>query len=395
MGSVVFENVTKMYRNGTVAVRRFDLEIQDGQFFVFLGPSGCGKTTLLRIVAGLERVTEGRIIIAGRDVTEKSPKDRDIAMVFQNYALYPHMTVYENIAFGVQARRLPKGEIDQRVRRAASVLEIAHLLKKKPRVLSGGQQQRVAMGRALIREPAAFLLDEPMSSIDARLRVQMRGELGRLQKELGVTTLYVTHDQTEALTLGDRVGLMRDGVLQQVATPAGLYNNPDNLFAAGFIGSPPMNLAEATVEEAGGDLFIRFSGQRIRVHGSAGAYRPGLRAFAWRQVVVGVRPKSLEDALSPGAPDDMRLRVVVERRETIGPDVYLFFRIDAPLLLAEDPREAAGPEPLDKVLPFARPNVWAARVGSSGARAGDAVELAVRPEKLYLFDPRTGAVIEE
>ena len=239
MGSVVFENVTKMYKNGTVAVRGFNLAIDNGEFFVFLGPSGCGKTTLLRVVAGLEHVTEGRIIIAGWDVTEKSPKDRDVAMVFQNYALYPHMTVYENIAFGVQARRLQKGEVDRRVRRAASILEVEHLLKKKPRVLSGGQQQRVAMGRALIREPEAFLLDEPMSSLDARLRLQMRGEIARLQKELEVTTLYVTHDQTEAMTLGDRVGLMRDGVLQQVAKPADLYSNPDSLSPPGSSGRRP------------------------------------------------------------------------------------------------------------------------------------------------------------
>ena len=393
MGTVVFENVTKMYRNGTVAVRLFNLEIEHGQFFVFLGPSGCGKTTLLRLVAGLEHVTEGRIIIGGRDVTEKSPKDRDVAMVFQNYALYPHMTVYENIAFGVQARRFPKREVDQKVRRAAGVLEIEHLLKKKPRVLSGGQQQRVAMGRAIIREPAAFLLDEPMSSLDARLRLQMRGEIARLQKELGVTTLYVTHDQTEAMTLGDRVGLMRDGVLQQVGKPADLYGNPKNLFTAGFIGTPSMNLAEATVEEAAGELFIRFSGHRIRVHGSAGAYRPGLRTFAWRQVVVGVRPESLEDAAMLGADSGMSLRLVIERRETIGPDVYLFFTIDSPLLLAEDPREVSLPDHLEETLPFERANVWAARVGSSEAAVGDTVELAVRPENLYLFDPRTGAVI--
>ena len=393
MGSVVFENVTKMFRSGTVAVLNFTLEVEHGQFFVFLGPSGCGKSTLLRLVAGLERVTEGRILIAGRDVTEESPKSRDVAMVFQNYALYPHMTVYDNIAFGIQAKRLKKGEIDRRVRRAAQVLEVEHLLKKRPRVLSGGQQQRVAMGRALIREPEAFLLDEPMSSLDARLRLQMRGEIARLQKELGVTTLYVTHDQTEAMTLGDRVGLMRDGVLQQVGKPAELYSRPDNLFAAGFIGSPPMNLTEATVEEAGGELFIRFSGHRIRVHGADGAYRPGLSRHAWRQVVVGVRPENLEDAATLGAPEETRLRLRVHRRETIGPDVYLFFTIDAPLLLAEDPREAAIVEPLERSWPVERPNVWTARMGSTQASAGDTVELAVRPKNLLLFDPRTGELI--
>ena len=391
MGSVVFDDVSKVFRNGTVAIRSLNLEVDQGQFFVFLGPSGCGKTTLLRTVAGLEHVTQGRIIIGGEDVTETSPKQRDIAMVFQDFALYPHMSVYDNIAFGIQTRKLGKAEIERRVRHAATMLELEHLLKKKPRALSGGQQQRVAMGRAIVREPKAFLMDEPLSNLDARFRAQVRGEIARIQREVGVTTLYVTHDQTEAMTLGDRVGVLRDGVLQQVASPDELYRDPENLFVAGFVGSPPMNLAEATVEEADDGLFIRLGRHRIRADGSTGA---GLRRYAWRQVVMGVRPEDLDDAAALGAPLDARLRVVVARRETIGPDVFLHFTVDAPLLLAEDPREAAT-QPTDNTWPAERANVWTARVTSSAAQTGDCVELAVRPNRLYLFDPRTGDVIRD
>jgi multiple sugar transport system ATP-binding protein len=390
MGSVVLDNVTKVYRGGTVAVRSLSLAIEPGQFFVLLGPSGCGKTTMLRIVAGLEYPTEGLVFIDGEDVTEKSPKDRDVAMVFQQYSLYPHMTVQENIAFGLQSRRLKKTEVEGRVKRVASVLEVDGLLRKKPRALSGGQQQRVAMGRALVREPAAFLLDEPLSNLDARLRLQMRAEIARIQKDIGITTIYVTHDQTEAMTLGDQVGVLRDGSLQQVASPAQLYRGPRNLFVAGFVGSPPMNLAEATVEEADGELYLRFSGQRIRMERSlAGA----LREYAWRQVVVGVRPEDLDDAAAQGTPPDARLHLVVERRETIGADVYLYFRVNAPLLLAEDPRESSGPDGRDGSWAAERANVWMARTGSTGGQEGETVELGARPGRLYLFDPRTGASI--
>ena len=393
MGSVLLDDVWKVYRNGTQAIRALTLEIEHGELFVLLGPSGCGKTTLLRAVAGLEGLTAGRILIAGRDVTDMAPKERDIAMVFQDHTLYPHMTVYANIAFGIQSRRLKKTEVDRRVRRVASLLELDPLLKRKPRALSGGQRQRVAMGRAMVREPEAFLLDEPLSSLDVRLRAEMRGEIALLQRELEVTTLYVTHDQTEAMTLGDRVGVLRDGVLQQVATPSDLYRRPGNLFVAGFVGSPPMNLAEATLEEAGDDLFVRFSGHRIRVSGSDAIHRPRLRDYAWRQVVVGVRPEDLGAAAPLGAADDLRLVVNVKRREVIGPDVYLHFSVDAPLLLAEDPREAGTEGSGQEPWPAERANVWLARLNATGAREGDAVELAVRPDRLYLIDPRTGAVI--
>jgi multiple sugar transport system ATP-binding protein len=391
-GGVILDDVTKIFRDGTVAVRSITLEVDPGQFFVFLGPSGCGKTTLLRTVAGLEEATYGRIFIGGRDVTETSPKDRDVAMVFQNYALYPHMTVYDNLAFSVQMRRLKKKEIDRRVRRAAQILELEEQLRKRPRALSGGQQQRVAMGRAIVREPEVFLMDEPMSNLDARLRVQTRGEIARIQREVGITTLYVTHDQTEALTLGDRIAVLKDGVLQQVAAPTELYRAPKSLFVAGFVGSPPMNLAEATVEEEAGLLYVRFGGHRLRADGAGGAPMPKLRAHAGGQVIVGVRPEDLDDPVSLGVATDSRLRVEVERRETIGPDVFLHFRVEAPLLLLDDPREA-GVDGATGPWPAERSNLWMSRLPSSGARVGDQVELAVRPGRLHVFDPRTGETL--
>jgi multiple sugar transport system ATP-binding protein len=251
------------------------------------------------------------------------------------------------------------------------------------------------MGRAIVREPQVFLMDEPLSNLDARLRAQTRGEIARIQREVGVTTLYVTHDQTEAMTLGDRVGVLRGGVLQQVAAPNDLYRRPENLFVAGFIGAPPMNLAEATLEEAEEGTFLRFSGHRIRADGSASVQRSALRRYAWRQVVVGVRPEDLDDAATLGAPHDARLRVVVERRETIGPDVYLYFTVEAPLLLAEDPREPPVREPIGGPWAVERANVWMARLGLAAAQPGDTVELAVRPRRLYLFDPRTGDVLRD
>ncbi|MGH2736226.1 MAG: ABC transporter ATP-binding protein, partial [Actinomycetota bacterium] len=314
-------------------------------------------------------------------------KERNVAMVFQTFSLYPHMNVYDNIAFGIQSHRMKKKEVDRRVRKAAAILDVEPLLKKRPRVLSGGQKQRVAMGRAIVRDPEVFLMDEPLSNLDARARVQVRSEMARIQREIGVTTLYVTHDQHEAMALGDRVGVLRDGVLQQVAAPNILYRGPENLFVAGFVGSPPMNLAEATVEETDDGLSIRFGGHRLPVGRS-----PQLRRYAWRQVVMGVRPENLGEASALGVPGDARMRVVVERRESIGSDAYLYFTVDAPLLLAEDPRQAAD-EAEEGTWPAERPNQWMARI-ASGAEVGGAVELAPAPGSLYLFDPRTGDVID-
>jgi multiple sugar transport system ATP-binding protein len=390
VGTVLFQDVWKVFRDGTEALRALSLEVHHGEFFVFLGPSGSGKSTLLRTVAGLEIPTEGRIFIDGKDVTEDSPKERNVAMVFQHYSLYPHMTVYENMAFGIQARRLKKAEVDLRVRSAAAVLQVEDLLKKKPRHLSGGQQQRVAMGRALVRDPAAFLMDEPLSNVDARARLQIRAEIARIQREIGVTTLYVTHDQNEAMALGDRVGVLREGSLEQVASPSRLYRTPENLFVAGFIGTPPMNLAEATVEEVDDGFFIRFGGFRLR---ASGIDPDELRRYSWRQVVVGIRPEDLEDAAGLGAPVDVRLRVVVERREVVGSDIDLLFTVDAPLLLAEDPRDAGSEVERERSWPAEHANVWMARLGDTAAAEGDALELTVRPGRIHLFDPRTGGKI--
>lgn len=393
MGTVLFEDVWKVFKDGTVALRSLNLEINDGEFFVFLGPSGCGKTTLLRTVAGLDYPTEGRVHISGRDVTDKPTKARNVAMVFQNFSLYPHMTVFDNIAFGIQSRKLKKQEVKERVQRAAEMLDLGDFLEKRPRRLSGGQQQRVAMGRAIVRDPEVFLMDEPLSNLDARFRSQLRGEIARVQRQVGVTTLYVTHDQNEAMALADRVGVLRDGVLQQVATPGRLYRTPENLFVAGFVGSPPMNLAEATIEDADDGLFVRFGGHRIRAEDRRGGNAAGLRAFAWRQVVVGVRPEDLADPHELGVPAQAGMRLTVNRRETVGPDTYLFFTVDAPLLLAEDPRLAAGEQTGGQTWLAEQPNEWMARLNHSAAQAGDTVELAVRPGSLYMFDPRTGDVI--
>jgi multiple sugar transport system ATP-binding protein len=390
VSEVVLENVWKVFKDNTVALRDLSLEIADGEFFVFLGPSGCGKTTLLRTVAGLEQVTAGRILIGGEDVTDKATKERNVAMIFQNYSLYPHMTVYDNMAFGIESRKLKKAEIAARVERAASMLELNSLLKKRPYALSGGQQQRVAMGRAIVRDPEAFLMDEPLSNLDARFRMQMRVEIARIQRDLGVTTLFVTHDQNEAMVLGDRVAVMRDGVLQQVSSPNKLYRTPDNLFVAGFVGSPPMNLAEATVEEAIDGLFLRFGGYRLRADNWTGSGDSDLHRHAWRQVVLGIRPEDFRVASGPSSDD--RMRVTITRREVVGSDIFLFFTVDAPLLLSEDPREAAVGDQDERTWPIEHANEWLARIDSP-ADEGDTIELTVRPGSLYLFDPRTGYVI--
>jgi multiple sugar transport system ATP-binding protein len=391
VAEVALENVWKVFRDRTVALRDLSLEIADGEFFVFLGPSGCGKTTLLRSVAGLEAITAGRVLIGGEDVTDKATKERNVAMIFQNYSLYPHMTVYDNIAFGIGSRKLKKAEIAQRVERAASMLELNSVLQKRPYSLSGGQAQRVAMGRAIVRDPVAFLMDEPLSNLDARFRMQMRSEIARIQRDLGVTTLFVTHDQNEALVLGDRVAVMRDGVLQQVDSPSKIYRTPDNLFVAGFVGSPPMNLAEATVEQAIDGLFLRFGGHRLRADNWIGSVHSDLHDYSWRQVVLGIRPEDFLVGGAAGAASDDRLRVVVTRREVVGADTFLYFTVDAPLLLSEDPRAAAEDQD-ERMWPFEHENQWLARVDLP-AGVGDTIELAVRPGSLYLFDPRTGAVI--
>src|SRR5215216_3609053 len=342
MAGVTFEDVSKIYPDGTRAVNDIDLEIDDAEFMVLVGPSGCGKTTALRMVAGLEDISAGQLRIGDRVVNHVPSRDRDIAMVFQSYALYPHLSVYENIAFGLKLKKTPKDEVDRRVKEAALLLGLQDHLKRKPKALSGGQRQRVAMGRAIVRQPQAFLMDEPLSNLDAKLRVQMRAEIARLQSDLGTTTIYVTHDQVEAMTMGDRVAVMRKGEIQQVASPQDLYDHPVNLFVGGFIGSPAMNMVEATLSRANGGLAAEAGGQRIVLGEEAVSARPALKKFEGRKVVLGIRPEDLEDAaLASDVPADRHLRGKVELREALGSEIMVHFTIDAPPALTEDVRELA------------------------------------------------------
>jgi len=398
MAAVTFDQVSKIYADGTRAVNRIDLGIRDGEFMVLVGPSGCGKTTALRMLAGLEDISEGSVKIGERVVNHVPSRDRDIAMVFQSYALYPHLSVYENIAFGLRLKKLPKGEIDGRVQQAAKVLGLEELLKRKPRNLSGGQRQRVAMGRAIVREPAAFLMDEPLSNLDAKLRVQMRAEISRLQRDLGVTTVYVTHDQVEAMTMGDRVAVMRKGELQQVDDPQTLYDRPVNLFVGGFIGSPAMNMLEATVVR-NGNVAVDVGGQKLALDDSLVANRPGLVDYADRQVILGIRPEDLEDAaLVKDLPADRRLKGTVELREALGSELMVHFTLPGTTAArTEETRELAddvGDDP-DSGLK----SNGALVVGRFGARAkveeGKEVEVAVDTSSLHFFDPETGLGIYE
>jgi len=378
-------------------VADLDLGIEDAEFMVLVGPSGSGKTTALRMVAGLERASSGTISISGRVVNDVPPKDRDIAMVFQNYALYPHMTVHGNMAFGLKLRHVSKDEIDRRVREAARILGLEELLGKKPRNLSGGQRQRVAMGRAIVREPQAFLMDEPLSNLDAKLRVQTRAEVARIQRELEVTTIYVTHDQTEAMTLGDRVAVIRKGKLQQVAPPQTLYDRPINLFVAGFIGSPAMNMVEAELARTNGHLTISFGGVGFTVDDEVLASRPDLKRFEGRRIIVGIRPEDMEDAeLAADAPSDRRFRTTVELRESLGSEVLVHFSINAPMVVTEDTKELAadvGTEALTELEVKAREDTsrFVARLAPGTTASERAqVELFVNTSRLHFFDPETG-----
>jgi multiple sugar transport system ATP-binding protein len=400
MASVVFDGVSKVFGDGTRAVDRLGLEIPNGEFMVLVGPSGCGKTTALRMLAGLEEITEGAIRIGDHIVNELSPKSRDIAMVFQSYALYPHLSVYDNIAFALKLKRTPKDEIRRRVEEAARILDLEPFLKRKPRALSGGQRQRVAMGRAIVRQPQAFLMDEPLSNLDAKLRVQMRADIKRLQNDLGVTTIYVTHDQVEAMTMGDRVAVMRKGELQQVAPPEELYQRPVNMFVGGFIGSPAMNMLAATVECRSGSLDVVAGNARMELPGELLAAHTALRSYDGREIVLGVRPESLEDASLDDAVEGPRLRGRATLREALGAEVLIHFTVDARQAVTSDARELAEDVGDDRALEqLARGSATATLVGRFNPRTrireGDTFEAAVDVRGLHFFDPESGDAIYE
>jgi multiple sugar transport system ATP-binding protein len=393
MGQVTFDGVSKVYEDGTRAVNDMNLEIEDGEFMVLVGPSGCGKTTALRMVAGLEDISEGVLRIGDTVVNHMAPKDRDIAMVFQSYALYPHLSVYDNIAFGLRLRKMPKDEVEKRVQEAAAVLGLEGFLKRKPRALSGGQRQRVAMGRAIVRQPEAFLMDEPLSNLDAKLRVQMRAEIARLQADLGTTTIYVTHDQVEAMTMGDRVAVMRKGELQQVESPQELYDRPVNLFVGGFIGSPAMNMLEAKLERSNGGLTAVAGEQRVALGEETLSVRPALKSYEGKNVILGIRPEDLEDAaLATDTPEDQRLQGEVELTEALGAEVMVHFKVNAKPALTEDIKELAK-----DVGEEAETGDQTTMVGRFGPRTrvreGDTAEVAIDTRALHFFDPEAGAGI--
>ncbi|MEG2870568.1 MAG: sn-glycerol-3-phosphate ABC transporter ATP-binding protein UgpC [Clostridium sp.] len=368
MASVSLKNVTKQYPNGFVAVKDFNLDIEDKEFVMFVGPSSCGKSTTLRMIAGLEDITSGEMLIDGKMVNDVEPKDRDIAMVFQNYALYPHMTVYENMAFGLKLRKTPKDEIDRLVQEAARILDLSHLLDRKPKALSGGQRQRVAMGRAIVRDPKVFLMDEPLSNLDAKLRGQMRIEISKLHQRLGTTIIYVTHDQTEAMTLGTRIVVMKDGLIQQVDTPQNLYDMPVNKFVAGFIGAPQMNLLDSMVSKEGSNIVLSFGDNKITLPEEKAKKLEEL-GYVGKEVVMGIRPEDLhdeEDAVNaaPGCTIEVPIRVY----EMLGAEVFLYFDIEETNCTARvNPRTTARP--------------------------GDVVKFALDMRKVHIFDKETELVI--
>jgi multiple sugar transport system ATP-binding protein len=392
VAAIELDHLTKIYPDGTRAVDGLDLEIADGELVVFVGPSGCGKTSALRMVAGLEDITDGEVRVGGKVVNDLPPKARDMAMIFQNYALYPHMNVYDNMAFGLKMRRLDRSEVRRRVEKAASVLGLEEVLTKRPRHLSGGQRQRVAMGRAIVREPQAFLMDEPLSNLDAKLRVQVRAEIARIQRDLGVTTIYVTHDQSEAVTLGDRVCVLRDGVLQQVDRPQVLYDRPANLFVAGFIGSPAMNLVEAELADENGTLCVRFGPHELEVPHASAASRPRLQRYAGRRVVLGIRP---EDIGHGDPAQGSFLEVPIDIREDMGAEIFLHFPVEAQALDTEALKEIAGTEAAEAAeAQRAHADTWVARVPrGTTAREGGRARLAVDANLLHFFDLETGDAI--
>lgn len=361
MAGLSLKNIYKVYSGNVTAVRDFNLEIEDKEFIVFVGPSGCGKSTTLRMIAGLEEISQGELKIDTKLVNDVAPKDRDIAMVFQNYALYPHMSVYDNMAFGLKLRKIPKADIDKKVREAAKILDIEHLLERKPKALSGGQRQRVAMGRAIVREPKVFLMDEPLSNLDAKLRVQMRTEIAKLHHKLQTTIIYVTHDQTEAMTLASRIVVMKDGVIQQVDTPQKIYEHPANIFVAGFIGSPQMNFIEAKVEEKGGNVTLVFGEDSIVVP-SEKAQVLKSSGYVGKEVIMGIRPENITDDEEVIAADkDAVIKAKVEVTELMGAETYIY-------------------------LTKGKSNMVVRLNGTSKAKAGDVFTMALDTNKIHVFD---------
>ncbi len=388
MAEVRLEGLTKVYPNGFQAVTELSLDLGDGEFMVLVGPSGCGKSTALRMIAGLEEITAGDLYVGDRRVNDVQPKDRDIAMVFQNYALYPQMTVEENIGFPLRLRKIRKAERRQVVARAAEVLELTEQLDKKPAKLSGGQRQRVAMGRAIVREPALFLMDEPLSNLDAKLRVQMRADIAGIQRNLGVTTFYVTHDQVEAMTMGDRVAVIKDGVLQQVAAPEELYEQPDNVFVAAFIGSPSMNLYEATIAESTSGYAVEFGAHTLALDESVLSKRPALRGRVGTPVVVGIRPEDMEDGgVVSGHPADQQLDVTIEVREALGAETLMHFGLEAATV------DSGDPDALDELGDEDESRCTARFSSATRARPGDHIKVNVATEHLHFFDRSTHQAI--
>jgi multiple sugar transport system ATP-binding protein len=388
MAEVKLDKITKVYPNGFQAVSDLSLELRDGEFLVLVGPSGCGKSTALRMIAGLEPISGGDLYVGDRRVNDVAPKDRDIAMVFQNYALYPQMTVAENIGFPLRLRKIAKDERRKMVEDAARVLELTDQLDRKPSLLSGGQRQRVAMGRAIVRQPALFLMDEPLSNLDAKLRVQMRADIAGIQSDLGVTTFYVTHDQVEAMTMGERVAVIKDGLLQQVAPPEELYDHPDNVFVAAFIGSPSMNLYEATLSADNGNYRMQLGDQQLAVPAAVVDARPALAAHIDRPIVMGIRPEDLEDAaVVTDHPASQRLESTIAVREALGAETLMHFDLSAPRV------ESGDPDALDELGDDDAGRCTARFSAETRARLGDHVVINVNVQKLHFFDPKTHLAI--
>ncbi|MGB7979993.1 MAG: sn-glycerol-3-phosphate ABC transporter ATP-binding protein UgpC [Candidatus Nanopelagicales bacterium] len=394
MASVELDKINKVYDNGFHAVQDLSIEVADGEFLVLVGPSGCGKSTALRMVAGLEDISSGELRIGGKRVNELEPQDRDIAMVFQSYALYPHMTVGDNMAYGLKLRKMPKDDIAARVQKAADMLELTPLLERRPKQLSGGQRQRVAMGRAIVREPQVFLMDEPLSNLDAKLRVQMRAEISAVVRALNTTTLYVTHDQTEAMTMGDRMAVMKAGVLNQLGSPSECYDSPNNIFVAQFVGSPPMNLVMADVLDKGDRLVLKVGAIELTAPPALLERKPALRGFVGKKVVMGVRSEDMEDSSLREGPTDQRLQAKITLTEALGSEIIVHFTFDAERVETADTQLLAKESGEQELNTLGEGVKWVASFAPrSRVRNGDTVEISVDMERVHLFDPQDSEAI--